>query len=220
MCIHCEPACFVVCSTKTCPTTRWTGWASRPPCTETRTAPGPCRRCTSTTGPSCTLTSTRTPPTPTPCLPVWAPPLTTLSREIKTLYTGRCKPPVRAVGETLCGGGAAVDPGPEGAAGEGYRSRRGGGVRSQSRNRKNNAKCTGAASHCRGAPHQGITAAQWPGQAACPAPSVRAGTLEPRLQHEPLRSSVGCTGLLLFLNFCTVWTLMLLASLMFTTCFC
>lgn len=101
MCIHCGPACFVVCSTKTCPTTRWTGWASRPPCTETRTAPGPCRRCTSTTGPSCTLTSTRTPPTPTPCLPVWAPPLTTLSREIKTLYTGRCKPPVRAVGKTL-----------------------------------------------------------------------------------------------------------------------
>lgn len=86
---------FVVCSTKTCPTTGWTGWASRPPCTETRTAPGPCRRCTSTTGPSCTPTSIRTPPTPTPCLPVWAPLLTTLSREIKTLYTGRCKPPVR-----------------------------------------------------------------------------------------------------------------------------
>lgn len=89
MSIHC------VCSTKTCPTTGWTGWAFRPPCTETRTAPGPCRQCTSTTGPSCTPTSTRTPPTPTPCLPVWAPRLTTLSREIKTLYTGRCKPPLR-----------------------------------------------------------------------------------------------------------------------------
>lgn len=94
---------FVVCSTKTCPTTRWTGWASRPPCTETRTAPGPCRRCTSTTGPSCTLTSTRTPPTPIPCLPVWAPPLTTLSREIKTLYTGRCKPPVRGETQSVAG---------------------------------------------------------------------------------------------------------------------
>lgn len=98
MYIHC------VCSTKTCPTTGWTGWAFRPPCTETRTAPGPCRLCTSTTGPSCTPTSTRTPPTPTPCLPVWAPRLTTLSREIKTLYTGRCKPPVRGQTHSLAGG--------------------------------------------------------------------------------------------------------------------
>lgn len=102
---------LVVCSTKTCPTTRWTGWASRPPCTETRTAPGPCRRCTSTTGPSCTRTSTRTQPTPTPCLPAWAPPLTTLSREIKTLYTGRCGPPYR--------GKLARRPGPKAAGGLG-----------------------------------------------------------------------------------------------------
>ena len=87
-------------STKTCPTTGWTGWASRPPCTGTRTAPAPCRRCTSTMGPSCTLTSTRTPPTPTPCLPVWAHRLTTLSREIKTRYTGRFAAAVR--GPTGC----------------------------------------------------------------------------------------------------------------------
>lgn len=95
-----------MCSTKTCPTTGWTVWASRPPCTETRTAPGPCRRFTSTTVPRCTLTSTRTPPTPTPCLLVWAPPLTTLSREIKTLYTGRCTPSFR--GETHSVGQACV----------------------------------------------------------------------------------------------------------------
>lgn len=92
------PVCL--CSTKICPTTGWTGWASRPPCTETRTAPGPCRRCTSTMGPSCTLTSTRTPPTPIPCLPVWAHRLTTRSREIKTRYTGKCEAAVR--GHTGC----------------------------------------------------------------------------------------------------------------------
>lgn len=92
-----------LCSTKTCPTTGWTGWASRPPCTGTRTAPGPCRRCTSTMGPSCTLTSTRTPPTPTPCLPVWAHRLTTLSREIKTRYTGRCEAAVRGLTGGLAG---------------------------------------------------------------------------------------------------------------------
>lgn len=104
------PRVFVVCSTKTYPTTGWTGWASRPPCTEIRTAPGPCRRCTSTTGPSCTRTSTRTPPTPTPCLPVWAPLLTTLSREIKTLYTGRWKhsEPLRGEKNSLSGGQACI----------------------------------------------------------------------------------------------------------------
>lgn len=51
-------------------------------------------------GPSCTLTSTRTRPTPTPCPPVWAHRLTTLSREIKTRYTGRCEAAVR--GQTGC----------------------------------------------------------------------------------------------------------------------
>lgn len=102
--------CVCVCSTKTCPTTGWTGWAYRPPCTETRTAPGPCRRCTSTMGPSCTRTSTRTRPTPTPCPPAWAPRLTTLSREIKTPYTGRCKPPVRG-GTKLSGGQACIQAG-------------------------------------------------------------------------------------------------------------
>lgn len=97
-----------LCSTKTCPTTGWTGWASRPPCTGTRTAPGPCRRCTSTMGPSCTLTSTRTPPTPTPCPPVWAHRLTTLSREIKTRYTGRCEAAVRGHAGWLAGWRAGV----------------------------------------------------------------------------------------------------------------
>lgn len=69
--------CYCVYSTKTCPTTGWTGWVSPPPCTATRTVPAPCRPSTSTTVPSYTHTSTRTQPTATPCRLAWARPSTT-----------------------------------------------------------------------------------------------------------------------------------------------